>query len=79
MFVHGVGEDSRVWQPQLDALADEFTVVAWDEPGAGRSSVSNLERPNEFNDAVREFAVCTYWVRSSQKLAAPPGAPRRSG
>jgi pimeloyl-ACP methyl ester carboxylesterase len=38
VFVHGVAEDSRVWQPQLAALADEFTVVAWDEPGTGRSS-----------------------------------------
>ena len=38
VFVHGAGEDGRVWQPQLAALADEFTVVAWDEPGAGRSS-----------------------------------------
>jgi pimeloyl-ACP methyl ester carboxylesterase len=38
LFVHGAGEDARVWQPQLAALADEFTVVAWDEPGAGRSS-----------------------------------------
>jgi pimeloyl-ACP methyl ester carboxylesterase len=38
VFVHGAAEDSRIWRPQLDALADEFTVVAWDEPGAGRSS-----------------------------------------
>ena len=38
VFVHGAGDDSRVWRPQLVALADEFTVVAWDEPGAGRSS-----------------------------------------
>lgn len=38
VFVHGAAEDSRVWQPQLDGLSDEFTVVAWDEPGAGRSS-----------------------------------------
>jgi pimeloyl-ACP methyl ester carboxylesterase len=36
--VHGAAEDGRVWQGQLVALADEFTVVAWDEPGAGRSS-----------------------------------------
>ena len=36
VFVHGAAEDGRVWQPQLAALADEFTVVAWDEPGAGR-------------------------------------------
>jgi pimeloyl-ACP methyl ester carboxylesterase len=38
VFVHGAAADGRMWQPQLDALADEFTVVAWDEPGAGRSS-----------------------------------------
>ncbi len=38
VFVHGAAEDSRVWQPQLTDLADEFTVVAWDEPGAGQSS-----------------------------------------
>lgn len=38
VFVHGAAEDGRVWKPQLAALADEFTVVAWDEPGAGRSS-----------------------------------------
>jgi pimeloyl-ACP methyl ester carboxylesterase len=38
VFVHGSTSDGRMWEPQLDALADEFTVVAWDEPGAGRSS-----------------------------------------
>ncbi|HEV2769769.1 MAG TPA: alpha/beta hydrolase [Solirubrobacteraceae bacterium] len=38
VFVHGAAEDHRVWGPQLAALADEFAVVAWDEPGAGRSS-----------------------------------------
>lgn len=38
VLVHGAAEDHRIWQPQLTDLADEFTVVAWDEPGAGRSS-----------------------------------------
>lgn len=37
MLVHGGAEDSRSWTPQLEALSDEFTVIAWDEPGAGRS------------------------------------------
>ena len=37
VLVHGAAADSRMWQPQLAGLADEFTVVAWDEPGAGRS------------------------------------------
>ena len=38
VLVHGAGEDGRIWQPQLEGLSDELTVVAWDEPGAGRSS-----------------------------------------
>jgi pimeloyl-ACP methyl ester carboxylesterase len=38
VLVHGGAADSRMWTPQLAGLADDFTVVAWDEPGAGRSS-----------------------------------------
>jgi pimeloyl-ACP methyl ester carboxylesterase len=52
VFVHGAAEDGRVWQPQLAALANEFTVVAWDEPGAGRSS----DVPADFN--LADYANC---------------------
>jgi pimeloyl-ACP methyl ester carboxylesterase len=38
VLVHGAAEDSRIWAPQFADLTDEFTVIAWDEPGAGRSS-----------------------------------------
>jgi pimeloyl-ACP methyl ester carboxylesterase len=44
VLVHGAAVDSRMWGPQLAALADEFTVVACNEPA-----------PELFNDAVREF------------------------
>jgi pimeloyl-ACP methyl ester carboxylesterase len=37
VLVHGAVCDSRYWRPQLEELADEFTVVAWDAPGCGRS------------------------------------------
>jgi pimeloyl-ACP methyl ester carboxylesterase len=37
VLLHGFTQDSRVWRPQLEALADAYTVVAWDAPGAGRS------------------------------------------
>lgn len=49
VLVHGAAEDSRIWRPQLSALADMFTVVAWDEPGAGRSS-----------DLPRNFGLVDY-------------------
>ena len=38
VLVHGAAQDGRSWRPQLEGLAGELTVVAWDEPGAGRSS-----------------------------------------
>jgi pimeloyl-ACP methyl ester carboxylesterase len=39
VLLHGyVGDGPTTWRPQLDELSDEFTVVAWDAPGAGRSS-----------------------------------------
>ncbi|WP_416983667.1 alpha/beta fold hydrolase [Streptomyces sp. T028] len=52
VLVHGAGIDGRMWQPQLEDLADEFTVVAWDEPGAGRSS----DLPAGFG--LADFAHC---------------------
>ncbi len=38
LLLHGAACSALSWKPQLDGLADEFTVIAWDEPGAGRSS-----------------------------------------
>jgi pimeloyl-ACP methyl ester carboxylesterase len=52
VLVHGAAADSRMWQPQLAVLADELTVVAWDEPGAGRSS----DVPADFT--LADYADC---------------------
>ena len=52
VFVHGAAADSRLWRPQLARLADEFTVIAWDEPGAGRSS----DVPADFG--LADYASC---------------------
>jgi pimeloyl-ACP methyl ester carboxylesterase len=52
VLAHGAAVDSRMWAPQVAALADEFTVVAWDEPGAGRSS----DVPTDF--ALADYSNC---------------------
>jgi pimeloyl-ACP methyl ester carboxylesterase len=55
-LAHGfVGDARSTWGSQIDALAAEFTVVAWDAPGAGRSS----DPPAGFgmNDYADCFAV----------------------
>jgi pimeloyl-ACP methyl ester carboxylesterase len=39
VLLHGyVGDGATTWRRQLDGLSDEFTVVTWDAPGAGRST-----------------------------------------
>jgi pimeloyl-ACP methyl ester carboxylesterase len=52
VLAHGAAADGRMWQPQIAALADEFTVVAWDEPGAGQSS----DLPADFD--LADYASC---------------------
>jgi pimeloyl-ACP methyl ester carboxylesterase len=50
---HGfVGDGRSTWARQIEALSADFTVVAWDAPGAGRSS----DPPAEFR--VAEYADC---------------------
>lgn len=38
VLLHGGLVDSRAWRREIDALSDEFHVIAWDAPGCGRSS-----------------------------------------
>jgi pimeloyl-ACP methyl ester carboxylesterase len=47
-----VGDGPRTWRRQIDDLSDEFTVIAWDAPGAGRSS----DPPESFR--LPDYADC---------------------
>jgi len=44
VLLHGFLCDSRCWTRQLAELSGQFTVIAWDAPGAGSSS----DPPNPF-------------------------------
>lgn len=37
VLIHGLGSTANVWEPQVRALADRFTMVRFDLEGAGRS------------------------------------------
>ena len=47
-----VGDGLSTWGKQIEALSAEFTVVAWDAPGSGRSS----GQPDSFRAA--DYADC---------------------
>ncbi|WP_048815486.1 alpha/beta fold hydrolase [Methanosalsum zhilinae] len=56
VLLHGALSDSRVWRRQLDDLSNEFTVVAWDAPGCGRSTdPPETFRLPDFADCLAEF------------------------
>lgn len=52
VLLHGGVSDSREWRCQIDGLSDEFTVVAWDAPGCGRSA----DPPETFS--LSDYADC---------------------
>ena len=52
VLLHGGPSDSREWRRQLDGLADDFTVVAWDMPRFGGSA----DPPEHFR--TRDYADC---------------------
>ena len=56
VFLHGILQDSRAWRRQLADLSADFTVIAWDAPGAGRSSdPPESFRMPDWADCLAEF------------------------
>jgi pimeloyl-ACP methyl ester carboxylesterase len=52
VLLHGFSFDLRAWRTQIEAFSDQFTVIAWDAPGAGRSS----DPPETFG--ISDWADC---------------------
>jgi pimeloyl-ACP methyl ester carboxylesterase len=66
LLLHGfVGDGTGTWRYQLDSLSDAYTVIAWDAPGAGRSSAA----PESFR--LSDFADCLSGFVGALGLAHP--------
>jgi pimeloyl-ACP methyl ester carboxylesterase len=66
VLLHGyVGDAASTWGRQLDRLSDDFTVVAWDAPGAGESA----DPPETFGTAG--YADCLAGFVEALGLARP--------
>jgi len=56
VFLHGLGGSRTSWQPQLDALSDQFCVAAWDSRGTGDSDDPPTELQfSDFADDLRHL------------------------
>jgi len=79
VLLHGyVGDGPATWRPQLDGLADDFTMVAWNAPGAGGSS----DPPESFGmagyaDALAGF-IAGLGLEAPTSPASPSAAPSPS-
>jgi pimeloyl-ACP methyl ester carboxylesterase len=66
VLLHGyVGDGPTTWRRQIEGLCDEFTVVAWDAPGAGGSS----DPPESFGMAG--YADCLAGFVDRLRLETP--------
>jgi pimeloyl-ACP methyl ester carboxylesterase len=66
VLLHGyVGDGPTTWRRQIEALSNDFTVVAWDAPGAGRSS----DPPERFG--LAGYADCLAGFVERLGLRAP--------
>ena len=52
VLLHGFTQDSRIWKRQIESLSKNFTVIAWDAPGAGLSG----DPTEEFT--IGDWAAC---------------------
>jgi hypothetical protein len=75
VVLHGyVGDSLGTWRHQIDGLSDEFTVVAWDAPGAGQSS--DPPSPSDWRSQRRASAGLPL-ESSGSTTAAPRWPPSR--
>lgn len=65
VLLHGGLSDGREWRRQLEALAGEFTVVAWDAPGNGCSD----DPPEAFR--MPDYADCLAAFVEALRLDRP--------
>ena len=64
ILLHGyVGDGPTTWRRQLEGLCDEFTVVAWDAPGAGGSA-----DPRDLREVLDHINVPTLLVYGDKDM-----------
>lgn len=67
VFLHGFPDCHGVWRAQMDALADEFHVIAFDMRGVGRSTVSRRPRSYDMDRLVADVAAVIDATRGADR------------
>jgi 3-oxoadipate enol-lactonase len=54
VLIHGFALDSRIWDPQVEALSDHFSVLRYDLRGFGKSDLPGAE-PYSHSDDLKQL------------------------
>jgi pimeloyl-ACP methyl ester carboxylesterase len=63
MLLHGFGEDSTIWQKQVDVLKEKFLIITPDLPGSGQSDFLQKE-----NVQLEDYAAILKALLQQEKI-----------
>ena len=63
MLIHGFGEDSTIWEAQIDFLQNKYLLIVPDLPGSGKSEMLQNE-----NVEMAEFATVMKAILEQEKI-----------
>ncbi len=61
VLAHADLMDRRMWQVEIDALSDQYRVIAWDRFGSVNPNPASQDRPGR--TCGRSWMRCTFTVR----------------
>ena len=71
VLIHGFGEDSDIWDYQVDFLKDHFHLILPDIPGSGRSEIvpnANIETYAEIIKTILDNEVATSCLQETESV-----------
>ncbi len=71
VLIHGFGEDSDIWDYQVNFLKDHFRIILPDIPGSGRSEIvqnANIETYAEIIKAILDNEVATSSLQETESV-----------
>jgi len=70
VLLHGFGEDSQIWNKQIDFLKDYCLLIVPDIPGSGKSEPLILNDRSADSISLTDYADCIYAILVTEKIDA---------
>ena len=68
VLLHGFGEDSQIWNQQIDFLQQHCLLIVPDLPGSGKSEPLNANNTSVDSISLTDYADCIYAILAAEKI-----------